>query len=68
MLRKNTHLVVGAWSFLLVHTRLSPTEGPKGFVHLFLRNETMEGGPWSQTMEKGHMPWSNFMVHDVNQP
>ena len=28
----------------------------------------MEVGPSSQTMEKAHFPWSNFMVHGVNQP
>ena len=39
----------GAWSFLLVHIWLTPSEGPKGFVIDFLRN---------QTMEKGHLPWS----------
>ena len=28
----------------------------------------MEVGPSSQTMEKDHLPWSDFMVHRVNRP
>ena len=33
------------------------------------KKQTMEVGPWSRTMGKYHLPWSNFMVHDgVNQP
>jgi hypothetical protein len=31
--KKSTHLVFGAWSFLLVHIRFPPSEGPKDFVH-----------------------------------
>ena len=44
-IKKLTHLIVGAWSFLLVHTRFPPSEGPKGFVNFlifFLRNWTMK--------------------------
>jgi hypothetical protein len=26
----------------------------------------MKVGPSNQTMEKGHLPWSDFMVHGVN--
>jgi len=28
----------------------------------------MDVEPSSWTMENGHLPWSNFMVHGVNQP
>jgi hypothetical protein len=28
----------------------------------------MEVGLSSRTMEKGHLPWSDFMVHGVNRP
>jgi hypothetical protein len=28
----------------------------------------MEVGPSSQTMEKCHLSWSDFMVHGVNRP
>ena len=58
--------IFGAWSFLLVHILFEPGEGPKGFVNLFILKQTMEVGPWSQIMEKGHFTWSDFMVHGVN--
>ena len=35
---------------------------------IFLRNQTMEVGPSSRTMEKCHLPWSDFMIHGVNMP
>ena len=31
-LKKSTHSLCGAWLFLLVHIRLTPSEGPKDFV------------------------------------
>ena len=37
MLKKSTHLLFGAWSFLLVHIWLTPSEGPKGFEIDFVR-------------------------------
>ena len=59
----------GAWSFLLVHMWFTPSEGSKGCVNRFpKKSQTMEVGPQSQTMEKGHLPWSDFMVHGVNSP
>ena len=64
--KKPTHSVFGAWSFLLVHISFTPSEGPKGFVYIyFLRNRIMKVGPSSQTMNKGHLPWSDFMVDGV---
>ena len=36
MLKNLAHSFFGAWSFLLVHIRLTPSEGPKRFVILFL--------------------------------
>jgi hypothetical protein len=36
MLKKTSTLIfLGAWSFLLVHIRFTPSEMPKGFVILF---------------------------------
>ena len=40
----------------------TPSEGPKGFVNS-LRNWTMKSNH-----EKGHPPWSDFMVHDLSWP
>ena len=54
----------GAWLFLLVHIRVTPREGPKGFVKSFFNKSDYE----SWTMEKVHLPRSNFMVHGVNRP
>ena len=28
----------------------------------------MKGGPLTRTMEKGHLPWFNFMLYGVNRP
>ena len=33
MLKKSTHSLLGVWSFLLVHIRFTPSEGPKDFVN-----------------------------------
>jgi hypothetical protein len=52
----------------LVHIRFTPSEGPKAFKTNFLRSRTMEVGPWTRTIEKGPLPWSDFMVHSVNRP
>ena len=42
ILKKLAHSLVGAWSFLLVHIRFTPSEWPKGFINWFLlRNHTM---------------------------
>ena len=34
-LKKSPHSLFGAWSFLLVHIRFTPSEGAKGFVNWF---------------------------------
>ena len=47
------HSLFGAWSFLLIHIRFTPSEGP---------NHQVAHG------KKSHLPWSNFMVHGVNWP
>ena len=54
----------GAWSFLLVHIRFTPSERPKNFVNWFFTQIR----PWTLDHEKGHLPWSDFMVHGVNRP
>ena len=33
ILKMSTRSLFGAWSFLLVHIRFTPSEGPKGFVN-----------------------------------
>jgi hypothetical protein len=41
---KQTHSLFPAWSLLLVHIQLTPSEGPKGFKNFAsLRNLIMEG-------------------------
>ena len=55
--------------FLLVHIQLTANDECKDFVKFFFeRNQTIEVGPWSRTMEKYHLPWSDFMVQDVHRP
>ena len=56
--KKSTHLVFGAWSFLLVHIRFPPSEGPKDFVHWFFKK--LDYG-------QSHLPWSDFIAHAVNE-
>ena len=65
--KKNT-FIIGAWSFFLIHIRFTPSEGPKAFKTIFLRSQTMEVRPCPWTIEKGHLPWSDFMVYNVNMP
>ena len=67
-IKKKAHPLFGAWSFLLICIRFTPSEGPKGFINWYSRNRTMKVGIWSQTMAKGKPPWYDFMVHGVNQP
>ena len=57
---------------LLVHDHSSgPTlglhlvRGSKACGLIVLRNRTMDVGSWRMTMVKGHLPWSDFMVHGV---
>ena len=33
ILKKSTHSYFGAWSFILVHIHVTPSEGPKGFLN-----------------------------------
>jgi hypothetical protein len=54
----------GAWSLLLVHGRFTPSEGPKVLQKSIFQK--LDHG--SVTMEKGHLAWDNFVVHDVNNP
>ena len=68
VLKKSAPSLFGASSFFLVHIWFTPNEGPKAFNTNFLRSQTMEVGPWTRTIDKGHLPWSNFMVHSVNWP
>jgi hypothetical protein len=47
---------------------LHPSEGCKGFVNWFFKKSDHRSWTWSWTMEKGHLPLYNFMVHGVNWP
>ena len=58
----------GAWSFLLVHIRFTPSQGPKGFKNAFGRNQIMQVLSCNVTMEKWPLTWDNFMIYDVNIP
>ena len=62
--KKSSHSFCGAWSFLLVHIRFTPSEEPKGFANLFKIKKKLDHGIW--TMEKGYLPWSDFMVHGAS--
>jgi hypothetical protein len=68
--KKSTHSLFGPWSFLLIHIRFTPSEGPNGFVigFFFGRSWTIEVGPHKLDHGKGHLPWSDFTVHDVTWP
>ena len=46
--RKATHLLLGAWSFLLNHIRFTPSEESQRLCKLIIRN---------RTVEKGHLPF-----------
>ena len=48
-----------AWSFPLVHSRFLSSRDSKTLPIDLSRN---------RTMAKGHLPWSDFMVHGVNRP
>ena len=63
ILKRSAHSLFGAWSFLLIHIRFTPSEGPKGFVIcLFFLKEIR---PWKLDHEKRqpspmvrlHCPW-----------
>ena len=56
---KRAQSLFGAWPFLLVHIRFTPSERPKDFVNWLLKK--LDHGSW--TMETSHLPWSDFMVH-----
>jgi hypothetical protein len=67
ILKKLTHSLFGAWSFLMFHFWFTLNEGPKGFVlFLFLRNQTMEVGPSSQTLKKCYLPWCKPALSIMN--
>ena len=55
--KKSTHLLFGAWSFLLVHIWFTPSEGPKGFVNWFFKK--LDHGSWTIKLEHGnfHLPY-----------
>ena len=67
--KKTMTFTFGAWSFLSVHILFTPGERPKCIVKCFFQ----EIRPWMldhqvQPWKKGHLLWSDFMVHGVNRP
>ena len=59
ILNKSTQSLFGAWSFLLVHIRFTPSEGPESFVNWSYKKSDHES--WtikSERGKKGHLPWS----------
>ena len=64
----STNSFFGAWSFLFIHIWFTPIEGPKALYICFLK--ILDHGSWTmnQTMEKGHLPWSDLTAHGVNRP
>ena len=62
-IKKNpAHSLFSAWSFFLVHIRFTPSEGPKAFKSIYLRSLSMEVGPRTRTIQKGHLPWTNLPI------
>ena len=57
-------MVFLSWSTFGLHL----VRGPKALEIDFLRNQTMEVRQSSRTMEKGHLLWTDFMIHNVNRP
>ena len=56
--QKHRHVhFFGAWSFLLVQIRFTPSEGPKSFVNCFFK----EIGPWKVNHQVG--PWKKAIFH-----
>ena len=56
------------WSYLLIHIRFTLSEGPKGFVNWFFEESDYESWTIKSDHGKGHLPWSDVMVHGVNRP
>ena len=67
-IKKIAHSFCGTWSLLLVHIWLTPSERSKGFVNWYLNK--LEHGSWTFKSDhgKGHLPWSDFMIHGVHRP
>ena len=61
ILKKSTNFLFGAWSFLLVHIWLTPSEGPKGFVNWF--GKKSNHGSWIIKSDRGQMPSSMVILH-----
>ena len=62
--RKSTHSLFVHGHSSLVHIWFTPSERPKGFV-IFFYLKKLDHESW--TMGKGHLTWSDIMVHGVNR-
>ena len=58
ILEKIAHSLFCAWSFLLIHSQFTPSEGPKGSVTWILKKPNH--GSW--TIESYHVEWPSSMV------
>ena len=57
-LKDSAHPFFGAWSFLLVHIRFTPSGGPKGFVNCTFKKSNHE----SWAIKSDHEKRPSFMV------
>ena len=56
-------------TFLLVHIQFTLSEKPKDIMDWFLKKLNHES--WTIKLDHGkknHLPWSDFMVRNVNRP
>ena len=61
ILKKSSHSLLHAWSLLLIHIWLTPSEGPKSFVNWFLKKSDQEKGTIKSDHEK--KPSSMVQLH-----
>jgi hypothetical protein len=59
VIKNSTRSLFGAWSFLLVYIRFTPSEGPKGFANRFLEKSNL--GSW--IMKSNHE--KNIIFHGL---
>ena len=56
ILEKMNTFTYGTWSFLLIHIWFTPSEGPKGFVNLFLKKLDLEVRQWKRPSSTVRLP------------
>jgi hypothetical protein len=59
ILKQSSHSLFGAWSFLLVHIQITPSEAPRGFVIFFnFFSKKLDHGSWTIKPDRGKRPSS----------